>query len=197
LLFVPPAPDTRHHPSTPSVHTPSALPHGFTHSLALNAALEALSLATSRDDITDALVHGLLAVCQQAAVFAVRRHAFVGWACSETLAPVEQFRQLTIERHSPSVLAHAITHGWYLGRIPDTAPDRGLVSLLEDPDDEVAIVNIEVVDRPVMVLLASGLADTMIATQTAERLARATADALLRVLRADRSREQGKHHGRT
>jgi hypothetical protein len=130
----------------------------------------------------------LLAVCRQAAVFAVRRHAFVGWACSETLTPVEQFRQLTIERQSPSVLAHAVTHGWYLGRIPDTAPDRGLVSFLEDPDDEVAIVNIEVADRPVMVLLASGLTDTMIATRTAERLAHAAADALLRVLRADRGR---------
>lgn len=79
---------------------------------------------------------------------------------------------------------------------PRTDAHRQLVALLgeaagtEADDREVAVVAVRLQGRPAMLILATRLLDTMIATRTAERLAHASAKALIRVLREEKRQDR-------
>ena len=162
----------------------------------LETALDDLVNASTRDDVVLAALRGMACVARRVGVFAVRRDAFTGWACTRSFANEADFRGVRVDRRDDTVFARAAAEGWYFGPIPRTDAHRQLLALLGEAesdnrhDREVAVVAVRLQGRPAMLILATRLLDTMIATRTAERLARASAKALIRVLREEKRQDR-------
>ena len=89
---------------------------------------------------------------------------------------------------SDSVLAAALaTDDALLVRIPKDAAHAPLLAALRSPPSgEVAIIGVRVEGKPVALVLADALGDTMTATRRMQDIARAASDALGRLLREKR-----------
>lgn len=173
-------------PRPPIPPTFTAVPAPRVDAISLDEALASIEQAASRDAVVRALLRGMLSCAGRVAVFAVRRDAFLGWACSQDVALAKPFREVVIPRGQPSALSDACEKGWFLGDPGTSEADRILVSLFDPPADEISIVAVRLSGRPAMLIVADRLTDTMIATRTADRLARSAAAALLRILRTDK-----------
>jgi hypothetical protein len=145
-------------------------------------AVPSLRGAASRDDVVREALSGMTAVSPRAAVFAVRRDAYHGWACSAAFGDQAALRALSIRLDQPSVLATAVAAGVYLGPIPRTGVHAPLLDLMGGSDADVAAVLVRAAGRPAMVLLADDLPDPMRGTRFLEALAAAVGQALVRVL---------------
>ncbi len=156
----------------------------------LESALDDLEAACTRDDIVLGALRGMASVARRVGVFAARRDTFTGWACTPSFASADEFRGIRIERHHDSVFSHAASEGWYFGAIPRDAVHEPLHSLLSHVDTEVTIVAVRIEGRAAMLILGAELIDTLIATRTAERVAHASARALLRVLRSEKRQDR-------
>jgi hypothetical protein len=169
---------------------PETLPLLMETVVGLETALDDLECASTRDDIVLAALRGMVSVARRVGVFAVRRDAFTGWACTPSFATADEFRGIRIARHKDSVFSHAASEGWFFGAIPRNAVHEPLHSLLSHEDTEVTIVAVRIQGRAAMLILGAELIDTLIATRTAERVAHASAKALLRVLRSEKRQDR-------
>jgi len=156
----------------------------------LDAALDDLSHAMSRDRIVVAAVRGMSNVAGRVGVFAVRRDVFAGWASSLAGPADDAFKAIRIPRDRDSVLDRAASDGWFFGLIPRDAIHRPLHTFLPRADREATIVAVRIRGRAAMLIIGAQLFDTLIASRAAERIANASAAALVRVLRAEK-REAG------
>jgi len=73
--------------------------------------------------------------------------------------------------------------GSYLGPIPSTPDNEPLLQVMKEASSDVAIVCVSVGDRPVLLLVADELGDTMLATQRAMKLTQAAGEAFVKLLR--------------
>lgn len=144
--------------------------------------LDALDRASSRDDVIRQAMRGVRLVARRIGVFAVKREGFTGWACNVDMGDPDAFRALVVPADAPSVLATATATAIYLGPIPETPAHAGLLAVMEHRSPDVAAVACRVAGRPVLVLLADELDDTMTGTRTLIELAEAVGEALSRVL---------------
>lgn len=176
--------------AVPDFNVPESSPFLTQAALGLESALDDLTRASCRDEVVLAALGGMATVSQRVGVFAVRRDAFTGWACTRSFASEAEFKNLRVDRRANTVFAHAASQGWYFGPIPATEGHEQLVALLPDSSSEVAIVAVRLQGRPAMLILATQLIDSMIATRIAERLANASAKALLRVLRTEKRQDR-------
>jgi Type II secretion system (T2SS), protein E, N-terminal domain len=166
-----PRPTVEPVPSPPSAHSPDK-----------RSLLDAIARAKSREELVRLALAGLELVAKRAAVFAVRRDGFQGWACNAAFADVEAARALVVTPSQPSVLATAAVAGAYLGPIPSTPAHEGLLRLMQRSSAEVAASGVRVGGRAVMVLFADELADGSRAPRFIEDLSRAIGEALARLL---------------
>ena len=179
------------HPAVPDIETPPETSPLLTEAVVgVERALEEIDCAPTRDEVVLATLRGMAAVARRVGVFAVRRDAFTGWACTRSFANEDVFRGVRIDRRDDTVFAHAAAEGWYVGLIPRTDAHGQLLSLVPDPDGEVAVIAVRLLGRAAMLILAAQMVDTLIATRTAERLAQASAKALIRVLRAEKRQDR-------
>jgi hypothetical protein len=148
--------------------------------------LESLEAATTRDDVMDALIRGMCAVARGAGLFAIRKGAFRGIKCSRKLCNPIEWKQLSIGVDKTTVLAEAMDSGSYVGAVPNDADHAPLLGLIGRTGSEVAITLVRVARRPVLLVLAEDLGDTLIATRRADQLARAAGEALSRILRENK-----------
>jgi hypothetical protein len=169
---------------------PETLPLLTKTVVGLESVLDDLECAATRDDIVLAALRGMASVARRVGVFAVRRDAFTGWACTPSFATADEFRGIRIERRQDSVFSHAASEGWFFGTIPRNAVHEPLHTLLSHVDTEVTIVAVRIQGRAAMLILGAQLIDTLIATRTAERVAHASAKALLRVLRSEKRQDR-------
>jgi hypothetical protein len=146
-------------------------------------ALDAMHEATTRDEVMDALIRGMSAVARGVGLFAIRKGAFCGIKCSRKLCNPIQWKQLAINVGTSTVLAEAMDAGSYLGPVPDDADHAQLLALIGKTDGEVAVSLVRVARRPVLLVFADDLGDTLTATRRADHLARAAGEALSRILR--------------
>jgi hypothetical protein len=146
-------------------------------------ALDAMQEATTRDEVMDVLIRGMSAVARGVGLFAIRKGAFCGIKCSRKLCNPIQWKQLAINVGTSTVLAEAMDAGSYLGPLPDDADHAPLLSLIGRTDGEVAVSLVRVARRPVLLVFADDLGDTLTATRRADHLARAAGEALSRILR--------------
>lgn len=150
----------------------------------LGEILEAIHIARSRDEIVELSLRGLRRLARRAALFAVKRGTFLGYACTPELGDPAALREVAIPTGQPSILATATATGMYLGPVPGTPAHAQLLAVMGDASPDVAAVAVRVAGRPVLVFLADELGDTMIGTRSMDELARAVGDALTRILAA-------------
>ena len=152
--------------------------------------LDAIRNASDRDSILELLVAGTRSVARKIAVLALRRDALVGWTCSPELGDRSALRAVRISPGMSDVLSDALAGDTArLARIPKDAAHAPLLAALKTPlSGEVALVAVRVEGKPVALLLADELGDTLVATRRMEELAHTAGEALGRLLRERRKR---------
>jgi Type II secretion system (T2SS), protein E, N-terminal domain len=177
---IPPAPATTRGPFSPNA--PSA---PFDD---LSPTLGAIRGATERDAILELLVTGVRTVARRVAVFAVKRDLLVGWTCSPEMGDRAVLRTARMVAPPDSVLSTAMKRDdALLARIPkDSAHAPVLAAMHATPAAEVALVGVRVDGKPVALVIADELGDTLIATRRMEEIARAAGESFARLLREKR-----------
>jgi hypothetical protein len=148
----------------------------------ITSVLDAMALASSRDEVIDCLVVGMATIAGRVGLFAVKKGAYRGIACNGRLADAAQFRELTVASNLASLLSTAATAGSYLGPLPEIAAHERLRKLLDTPSYEVLAQVVKVGARPAVILFADQLGDALLATRRAEELARAASEAFERII---------------
>lgn len=147
--------------------------------------IERMKHASDRDAVLEALIEGACTVARRAGVFAVRREGYLGWTCSREFADREALRAVKM----PAVVKHVLSEAAerdaaHLGRVPkDVRHAPMLVAMSRPPAGEVALATVRVAGKPVAVVMADEMGDTMEATKRLDDLARAAGEALARLLR--------------
>jgi hypothetical protein len=177
---IPPAPATTRGPFSPSAPAPPFDDLGPT--------LDALRAASDRDAILELVVEGMHRAAPRVAVLAVKRDALVGWACSPEMGERSTFRTARLPLPEDSALAAALRSDHaILARIPKDAEHAPLLAAMHAPPaGEVALAAVRVDGKPVALVLADELGDTLFATKRMADIARAAGEALTRVLRDKR-----------
>ena len=147
-----------------------------------SAVLEALRRVENRDEVVRLALRGLHLIAPRFGVFAVKRDGFHGWACNVELGDQDDFRRVRIPLDQPSILATAAATSLYLGPIPSTPAHAPLLVLMGRASFDVAAIAVRVGGRPALVLFADDLEDTLLGTRFLDELARATGEALSRLL---------------
>jgi hypothetical protein len=152
-------------------------------------ALTELRAATDRDSSARIAVRGLLAVAERAAFFVVKRGVVQGWegATLEGIGAAglsrEALRNLWIPVTSPSVFRRVSEAGaLFTGALSDSTADSILAAALGGRPAQVLLAPITVRTHLVGFLYADGFAEPRAASQRAEALVAAMAEALERWL---------------
>jgi hypothetical protein len=139
--------------------------------------------AGARDQVLGALLSGVRAVARKVALFVLKKDSYIGWTCTPELGAVAAIRQVTIPVALPSVFSTAAAGSTYLGPLYRNEASTGLLDVMEKATRDVAIASVRVQGRPVVLIVADELGDTLLATQRIEELARAAGDALARLVK--------------
>jgi hypothetical protein len=172
--------------SVPPIAPPNAPSPPFRD---IASVLEAIRGASDRDSILELLVTGTRSVARKIAVLALKRDGvLVGWTCSPELGERSVLRAARVRVAMSNVLSAALDADTAsLARIPKDATHAPLLAVMKAPPaGEVALVAVRVEGKPVALLMADELGDTLIATRRMEELARAAGEALARLLREKR-----------
>ncbi|HEX9621029.1 MAG TPA: hypothetical protein VF989_12890 [Polyangiaceae bacterium] len=142
----------------------------------------------SPGSIADLLAEGL-GVLGTSIVFAVRSSGFQGRSASGLEVSEERVRRLALDAHVHSIAAAAIDAGYYFGPLPHTAAHAALQTVLPaGARAELYVVPVRVAGRAALVGLVGGFEESTEATRAADRLARAAAEALKRILHQRKER---------
>jgi hypothetical protein len=157
----------------------------------VHGVVEAIHDANDRDSILELLVAGTRTVARKVAVLAVKRDMLVGWTCSPELADRSVFRAARVSIAMSSLFSDALgADSARLARIPKDAAHAPLLAVMKAPlSAEVALVSVHVEGKPVALVVADELGDTLVATKRMQELAATAGDALARLLRERRRPE--------
>lgn len=144
--------------------------------------LAALREAKTRDEAIELALQGITSVARRAAVFAVRKDSFRGWACTPSFGDQAAFREVVLPHDQPSLLAIAAGQPVYLGPLTPLPAHAPLAAIMGLASDDVAAVAARVSGRPALILFADDLNDTLVATRWMEELARGVGEALARMI---------------
>lgn len=132
--------------------------------------------------VAELLAEGL-GVFGASVVFAVRSSGFQVRAGSGLEIAPEHARRLTLDAQFHSIVAVAVEAGYYFGPLPHTAAHAALRNALPAAAHaELYVVPIRLAGRAALVALVGGFAESAEATRAADRLARAAARALERIV---------------
>lgn len=148
----------------------------------VETVLVRLKNAPTRDEVVALSVNGLESFAKRAAVFAVRKDGYRGWACNKAFGDENALREVVIPLEQPSILAAAASLAVYLGPIQNTLAHTNLISVMAHPSKEALAVAVRVANRPAMILLADEFSDVKLAKRRMEELARGISEALLRLI---------------
>jgi len=154
----------------------------------IGTLLQAIRDANDRDSILELLVAALRTVARKVAVLAVRRDGLVGWTCSPE---VGERGALRAARLNPA-LSHVFTAALerdaaHLARIPKDASHAPLLAAMRTPPSgEVALVPVRVEGKPVAIVIADEMVDTMAVTRRMDELAHVAGESLARLVRERR-----------
>jgi hypothetical protein len=186
----PPIPLIRHPGPHPVFSLKRPRVHGsdgsFQFARTLDQALAGLSNADSADAVADAIVNG----CEpaDALVLAVHREMFEARAAGGSLAG--QQAPLGIPSGHGSLLDQALKFGSYLGPVAPTAEHAELRARLGETVGEVYALPIQVMGRPVLMLLTGRHGPSLEATRRANRLGEAAEQSLERIVRLRRRKSE-------
>jgi hypothetical protein len=152
----------------------------------LDQALTSLSNADSADTVADALVNGFEPA--DVLVLAVHREMFEARAAGGSLAGQQE--PLGIPSGHGSLLDQALKSGSYLGPVAPTVEHAELRARLGETVGEVYALPIQVMGRPVLVLLTGRHGPALEATRRANRLGEAAEQSLERIVRLRRRKSE-------
>ena len=154
----------------------------------LGPALDAIRAAGDRDAILEQVVAAMQTVARKVAVLAVRKDALVGWTCSPEVADRATLRTARIAPAVSQVLTEALASPKaLLARIPKDASHAPLLAAMKvPPSGEVALATVRVEGKPVALVLADALGDSLQGTQRLDEVARVAGEALEKLLRERR-----------
>lgn len=141
-----------------------------------------LKTAATRDEAVALAMQGLESFAKRAAVFAVRKEGYKGWACNAAFGNENELRDVSIAIEQPSILAAAASLAVYLGPIQNNIPHAPLIAVMGHSSREALAVAVRVANRPAMILLADEFSDVKVAKRGMEELARGVSEALLRLI---------------
>lgn len=153
---------------------------GFSFELELTAALAAIEQASSADAVARELCRAL----EPALVLVgrIRGGALEIRAASHAFVP-GAFDEFSLALGAGSIVDFALEAGFYLGPLSASLVHAELRVLLpEGTADEVYATPVLVAGRPVLILLMASFGPSLEATRRADRLSRAAASALERVI---------------
>jgi len=145
--------------------------------------LDRIRRSRDRDAVVDGLVRGMRTIARRIGVLVVKKGELAGLFCNPEFGDLEALRALRMPFSQPSVLAAAMASGSYLGPIPHSAENAPLLDVMGEASPDVAMVCVTVNQRPVLLLIADELGDTMLATQRATKLTQVAGEAFVRLLR--------------
>jgi len=177
----PSAPPTQRGPFAPTAPAVSSDP-------AL-AIVEQMHQAQNRDRILELLISGAAAVARSVVVLAVRRDAIAGWAGSPGMGDERaSLRELRMPVTTRTALSEGLDNeGIRLVRLPDDAVHAPLALLLGIPPASlVANGAVRIEGKPVAVIVAGGLVDTVRSMSHMADLTPAAGESLARLLRERR-----------
>ncbi|AKV01038.1 FrgA [Labilithrix luteola] len=158
---------------------PRPIPDGGT-------VLAAIRNASTRDEILDLVLVGARAVALRIALFAVKRGAAVGWSCTPEFGDMGALPNVAVPLDGTTAFDTAARDDVFLGPIPYDEAHAPMLHVMHRASRDVAVIPIRVSGKPVMMIVADELGDTMLATRRIEELARAAGDAFARIVRAKR-----------
>src|SRR5262249_31395199 len=118
----------------------------------IDAVIDAMDKARTRDEVIDNLIAGLSTVATRVGAFAVKKKGFRGIACNAPLGESKKFREIELPTDTPTVLGIAAAQGFYLGPLPETPPHEALLRFMKGTSGEVAAVLVSIAGRPAVVL---------------------------------------------
>lgn len=158
---------------------PRPLPDGGT-------VLAGIRNASTRDEILDLVLVGSRAVALRVALFAMKRGAAVGWSCTSEFGDQGSLPNIAVPLDGTTVFDTAVRDDMFLGAIPYDEAHAPMLQVMHRASRDVAVIPIRVSGKPIMMIVADELGDTMLATRRIEELARAAGEALGRLLRSKR-----------
>jgi hypothetical protein len=150
--------------------------------------LDAMRAAGDRDAILEQVVFAAHTVARKVAVLAVRKDMLVGWTCSPEFGDRTVLRAARIPPAMSDVLQGVLeSEVALLSRIPKDGTHAPLVGAMKvPPAGEVAMVAVRVEGKPVALVVADDVGDSLHATKRLEEIAQVAGDALGRLLRERR-----------
>lgn len=148
----------------------------------LRQTLAALERAVEPDEVLELGVSGLEPFLVVA--LALRASHFEARVASAELGEPERIRRVRVPAGAESVLESAVRQGYYLGALPTTPPHDGLRELFgAHSNEEVYVAPISVSGRASVVLVATRLGPTSLASRRIDEIAAAAGGALERIVR--------------
>lgn len=145
--------------------------------------IDRIRRARDRDSVLEGLLGGMRTIAHRVGVFVVKRGEHAGWVCTPELGEIDAFRALRLPAAPASVLTRAASSGSYFGPVSPTEDNEALLAFLKEATNDVSIASIVVGNRPVLLLYADELGDSMLATRRAMRLAEVAGQSLAKLLR--------------
>ncbi len=143
------------------------------------SVLGTLAVADDPDQVVEAIAKGMAPVTEELIVFAARGEGLSSRIRLDYAGQPERFVDLEVGNDTDSSAEAALRQGQVL-----RAPTPEDLLLFVGQPAEVCATRVQVHGRPALVFAAAGFSDSYEVTRRADRLARASADALARIIRA-------------
>jgi hypothetical protein len=158
----------------------------------IETVLGEMQEATGPADVARLLADGLEAVARMVVVFSLRGKMLHGRAGSLAVGASQAIARWQLDPTRGGVLAQALEAGHYLGPLLGVGADSELEALFAGDTEEVYAGRVDVSARPTLVFVLGSMTNAFLASQRADRLARAACAALERIVVAKKSRRPGR-----
>ncbi len=180
------APTLTGEPLSPVANSPDLLhPGGSRMSLAVPAidefesVLGSLAVVDDPEQVVESIAIGMAPITEELIVFAARAEGLSSRVRLDYAGQPERFAELDVPKDADCSIQAALIQGQVL-----RAPTPEDLLLFVGQPAEVCATRVEVHGRPALVFAAAGFSDSYEVTRRADRLAKASADALARIIRA-------------
>lgn len=176
-----PIPLSRPRPKTPFPADVPAPPYPE-----VGALFTAIREAAHRDTVLDLMMAGARTVAKRVALFVVKKDVLTGFRCTSAFGDERVLRRIRLPLTGASVPAQAAKGGTYLGPLPSSPANAPLRDGLLLSGGAVAASPVKVGNKTVAILFADEFGDQFLVQARLHEFARASGQALGRILRAHR-----------
>ncbi len=152
----------------------------------LNQLLREMAKVTARDPLLELVLIAVRPSAHKAALFAVKKDAYVGWMCTSDFGDRHQLALLQIDARKASFLSTTAAAGTYMGPLPRNDVHAPLTKFIKSREPEILGVAIKAAGRPVVLLIAHEVPEPLKAMTVLSEVARIAGESLERIVRAKR-----------